>query len=519
MATNLGLFLFFLSFTFSAPPYSLADEPNASIEWWCKRTRYPDACKNHFANHGVPLQESDFKKMSVQVAMESASATHVYVGSLGPRCRNNLEKVAWEDCVSLYKDTVLQLNKTLSPAGTCTSFDQQTWLSAALTNLETCKTGFVELGVTDNILQLLPNNTVSQLISNSLALYGNGSAGGHKATYEDRFPTWVPRHDRKLLQSSTAVSNANLVVAQDGSGNYTTVGAALAAAASRSGSRRFIIYVKSGVYDENVSTQLNNIMLVGDGIGSTIITGSRSVVGGSTTYSSATFAVTGNGFIAQGITIQNTAGPPNHQAVALRSGSDLSVFYQCSFKGYQDTLYTYSLRQFYKSCNIYGTVDFIFGNAAVVFQSCTMYVRLPLVGQENTVTAQGRTDPNQNTGTVIQDCTITAGSDLQPLVSSFSTYLGRPWEEYSRTVVMESYLDSLISPAGWLEWDGTFALSTLFYAEYANTGPGSSTSRRVTWPGYHAFTSATQVAEFSVANFIAGNSWLPATNVPFISGL
>lgn len=451
--------------------------------------------------------------------------------------------MAWEDCVSLYKDTVLQLNKTLSPAGKCTSFDQQTWLSATLTNLETCKAGFVELGVTDNILQLLPNNIVSQLISNGLALYGNGSTGGHKATYEDGFPTWVPRHDRKLLQSSTAVSNANLVVAQDSSGNYTTIGAALAAAVSRSGSRRFIIYVKSGVYNENVSTQLSNIMLVGDGIGSTIITGSRSVVGGSTTYSSATFgessfifsnflrkmaktwtdyvisAVTGKGFIAQGITIQNTAGPPNHQAVALRSGSDLSVFYQCSFEGYQDTLYAYSLRQFYKSCNIYGTVDFIFGNAAVVFQSCTMYVRLPLVGQENTVTAQGRTDPNQNTGTVIQDCTITAGSDLQPLVSSFSTYLGRPWKEYSRTVVMESYLDSLISPAGWLEWDGTFALSTLFYAEYANTGPGSSTSRRVTWPGYHAFTSATQVAEFSVANFIAGNSWLPATNVPFISGL
>lgn len=44
--------------------------------------------------------------------------------------------------------------------------------------------------------------------------------------------------------------------------------------------------------------------------------------------------VTGERFIAQGITFRNTAGPQNHQAVALRSGSDLSVFYRCAFEGY-----------------------------------------------------------------------------------------------------------------------------------------------------------------------------------------
>ncbi|KAJ0803980.1 putative pectinesterase [Helianthus annuus] len=67
----------------------------------------------------------------------------------------------------------------------------------------------------------------------------------------------------------------------------------------------------------------------------------------------------GDGFIGRGITVRNTAGPQNHQAVALRSGSDLSVFYQCSFEGYQDTLYVHSNRQFYRECDIYGTVDFI----------------------------------------------------------------------------------------------------------------------------------------------------------------
>ncbi|KAJ0772169.1 putative pectinesterase [Helianthus annuus] len=79
---------------------------------------------------------------------------------------------------------------------------------------------------------------------------------------------------------------------------------------------------------------MKNIMLVGDGMKYTIITGSRSVGGGSTTFDSATIIVTGSGFISRGIAFRNTAGPQNHQAVALQSGSDLSVFYHCGFEGY-----------------------------------------------------------------------------------------------------------------------------------------------------------------------------------------
>ncbi|CAI0393964.1 unnamed protein product, partial [Linum tenue] len=157
--------------------------------------------------------------------------------------------------------------------------------------------------------------------------------------------------------------------------------------------RRFVIRVKRGVYKENVEvgSGLKNVMLVGDGMRNTVITGSRSVGGGSTTFRSATFAVNGAGFIARGITFRNTAGPQNHQAVALRSDSDRSVFYQCSIEGYQDTLYVHSQRQFYRECYIYGTVDFIFGNAAAVLQNCMIYARRPMKSQKITITAQGRT--------------------------------------------------------------------------------------------------------------------------------
>jgi len=232
-------------------------------------------------------------------------------------------------------------------------------------------------------------------------------------------------------------------------------------------------------------------------------------------------AVVGKGFVAMNITFRNTAGSSKHQAVAVRNGADMSTFYYCSFEGYQDTLYVHSLRQFYKRCDIYGTVDFIFGNAATVFQDCNMYPRLPMLNQFNAITAQGRTDPNQNTGISIQNCCIIGASELGDATSNYNgiqTYLGRPWKEYSRTVYIESFMDGLIDPKGWTEWSGDFALSTLYYAEFANWGPGSNTSNRVTWEGYHLMDQK-DALDFTVQKFIQGDKWLPSTGVPFKAGL
>lgn len=84
---------------------------------------------------------------------------------------------------------------------------------------------------------------------------------------------------------------------------------------------------------------------------------------------------------------------------------------------------------------------------------------------------------------------------------------------------MQSYMDSVIDPAGWREWSGNFALSTLYYAEFNNSGPGSNTSRRVTWPGYSVI-SVTDAVNFTVSNFIVGDAWLTAsTGVPYTAGL
>nr|XP_016471126.1 PREDICTED: pectinesterase 2-like [Nicotiana tabacum] len=522
MAVNLVFSLLFVTY-FVFPTVS-----SYSLKSWCSQTPYPQPCEYFLADHnrkyGVSIinKKSDFRKMSLKLALDRALSAHENTLSLGSKCRNKHEKAAWADCIELYENIIVKINKTIDPSIKSTADDVQTWLSTALTNIKTCRSGFIELEVTDNVMPILMSNiNVSYLISNTLFLNRGYYSTEPSATYEDGFPNWVSPRDRKLLQSSSNLgSQANIVVAKDGSGNYNTITEAVAAAGKRTGSGRFVIYVKVGIYNENVEIgmNLNNVMLVGDGIGKTIVTGSKSVGGGSTTFKSATVAVDGDGFIAQGITFRNTAGPRNDQAVALRSGSDLSVFYQCSFEGYQDTLYVHSQRQFYRDCHIYGTVDFIFGNAAVVLQNCNIFARNPS-SRINTVTAQGRSDPNQNTGISIHNCRVTAASDLKPYQNSVKTYLGRPWQQYSRTVIMKTFLDSLIDPAGWMQWTGTFALNTLYYGEYLNTGSGSSTANRVNWPGYRVINSAAEASKFTPANFIAGNSWLPATNVPFKSNL
>ncbi|KAK9726468.1 hypothetical protein RND81_05G217500 [Saponaria officinalis] len=472
---------------------------------------------------------------SLKIALDHAQQVHRMISSMDFNSVNDdRARMAWKDCLDLYEDTVLQLNQTLV-SSTVNSDDIQTYLSAATTNHETCKNGFHDFNLSShlNSSPFILTSNFSKLLTNALAINAavlnslprvrpSLNINGRKLLTKDYLPSWISVSDRKLLQLPGPPIKADVVVAKDGSGNFMTISEAIAASKKlRSGTNRFIIYVKKGIYNENVAitNKMKNIMVIGDGIDATIVTSNKNAQDGATTFRSATFGVSGDGFIAKGITFENTAGPQKHQAVALRAGSDFSVFYSCSFKGYQDTLYVYSKRQFYKNCDIYGTVDFIFGDAIAVLQNCNIYVRKPMSNQANTVTAQGRSDPNENTGIIIHDSIIEADSDLRPVQGSVKTYLGRPWQMYSRVVVMKSNIDRVISPAGWAQWSGDFALRTLYYGEYMNVGVGAVTSGRVKWPGYHVITSPTEAGEFTVGNFLGGDNWIPSTGVPFTSGL
>ncbi|CAB4288145.1 unnamed protein product [Prunus armeniaca] len=171
-----------------------------------------------------------------------------------------------------------------------------------------------------------------------------------------------------------------------------------------------------------------NVTISGDGSQKSIITGNKNFADGvRTSFQTASFAALGEGFVAKSMGFRNTVGPEKHQAVAARVQADRAIFLNCRFEGHR---------------------DFIFGDAAAIFQNCLIYVRKPMENQQNIVTAQGRADKQETTGIVLKDCKIMPDKDLEPVKSQFKTYLGRPWKEFSRTIVMDSTIEDLIHPDG-----------------------------------------------------------------------
>ncbi|KAL7170534.1 hypothetical protein ACSBR2_035412 [Camellia fascicularis] len=286
----------------------------------------------------------------------------------------------------------------------------------------------------------------------------------------------------------------NATVAQDGSGNYRCINDAIAAAPmhiSVTNSRRFT--VNMWWWERTRRT------LIGDDTATTKIT-----------------AVDGEGFIGQSLTIENSASINTGQAVALNSNANHSAFYKCIFMGYQDTLLANKNSQFYKNCEISGTVDFIFGFASAVFQDCGIYVRR--LSPPNVITANGgKLDPTStNFGFSFQNCTINVALELRSRKKEVKAFLGRPWQNYATLVFMESYLDEIVLPERWT-WCCNNTI--MMFAEYNNQGLGAYSSRRAKLPGYKVFKSAAEAIPFTVSKLIDGDSWIPQTGIPYRGGL
>lgn len=273
----------------------------------CARTPFPKTC--HYFVGAELLSDLDrtefsFRDVALKVAMSEALRARELVSSMDLSSFDERARLAWSDCVELYEESVQLLNRSVSSKNPS---DSQTWLSATITNHQTCQNGFKEFNLASH-LESFPSmlSNFSKLLSNSLAINKVSSSSYSSARVSfskqvrgrrllgdhEKFPSWVSASDRKLLQTTGAPAKADLVVAKDGSGNYKTISEAVAALSSkRSGSSRFVIYVKAGVYSENVvvARSKKNLMIVGDGIDSTIVTGNKNAKDGSTTFRSATF--------------------------------------------------------------------------------------------------------------------------------------------------------------------------------------------------------------------------------------
>lgn len=271
------------------------------------------------------------------------------------------------------------------------------------------------------------------------------------------------------------LSGYEMVVAQDGSGDHTTIQAAIDAARAFPYGR-VDIFVRDGVYHEKVVVPSWNarVSLVGESVERTILTYGdhfASVARGrNNTFHTATLRVSADDFHARNLTVVNSAGPVG-QALALFVEGDRAVFETCRLIGHQDTVYASGegRRQYFRDCTIEGTTDFIFGSATAVFDGCHVYAKA-----DSYITAAS-TPEAVPFGFVFLDGVVTAAPGVD------AVYLGRPWRDFARTVWVRTRLDLPVHPEGWHDWGRPETHATVLYAEHATTGRGADPSGRVSW--------------------------------------
>ena len=316
-----------------------------------------------------------------------------------------------------------------------------------------------------------------------------------------------------LSSAQVQVAAAPITVALDGSGNFKTIQEAINSV--RDLSRADVkIYIKKGTYNEKlvIPSWKTHIHLIGEDKKNTIITGDdfsgkpypsgNDLSGHSkfSTFTSYTVLVEGNDFKAENLTIQNTAGRVG-QAVALHVEGDRAVILNCRILGNQDTLYTATgtSRQYYKDCYIEGTTDFIFGEATVVFQNCT------IKSLSNSYITAAATTPHQKFGYVFWGCKLISDP------SATKVFLGRPWRPHAQTVFIDTEMGAHIVPEGWNPWKGDKMFpdkeKTTLYAEYKSFGPGSGNDKRVDWSKQ---LSKKEIKKYTLKKIFSGQRpWVP----------
>lgn len=302
----------------------------------------------------------------------------------------------------------------------------------------------------------------------------------------------------------SVISGPLVVVAKDGSGDFTTVQAAIDSLPDNVEVPR-TIWIKAGVYREKIkiSSGKNKLNLIGDGPeqivlvyndnANTINPDTGSTIGTTGSYS---VLVESDEFTASDLTIQNDSGDDTGQAVALLIKSDHGVLKNVYLLGDQDTLFTHSGRQYYVDSYIEGDVDFIFGGARAVFENSVLH------SKSNGYITAASSDQGQP-GYLILNSRLTKGNSL----GAGTVDLGRPWRPNAQVIFINTWMDDHIKPAGWHNWGNPANELTARYAEYNSSGPGAKPGERMDWSKQLTIDEAEQ---YTVQSMLGGtDQWDP----------
>lgn len=279
----------------------------------------------------------------------------------------------------------------------------------------------------------------------------------------------------------------DLVVAQDGSGDFFTLQEAVLALPDFARQITWLL-VRAGTYHEKVAIPASKrfVRMTGEGADRTRITydgyAKRLDRYGREmgTSGSSTLYFGGDEWQVEGITFENSAGPVG-QAVAVQCLGDAIHFLKCRFLGWQDTLYLHGVgnrdgervshngHYTFTECYVEGSTDFIFGSAAATFHRCEIH------SKSNSYITAASTCRGQKEGLRFVECRLTAAEGVT------ECYLGRPWRDYAQTSFEECWLGDHIRPEGWHNWSKPKAEKRARYEEYGSKGPGADNASRVKW--------------------------------------
>ncbi|MBN1866333.1 hypothetical protein JW916_03475 [Candidatus Sumerlaeota bacterium] len=312
---------------------------------------------------------------------------------------------------------------------------------------------------------------------------------------------WITIVFSLFLVGGSAMAT-EIVVAQDGSGDFKTIQEAIIAAPDRSYGRT-TIRIKPGTYEGHLffNRPKVNVTLLGEDANTCIISYGLNVndpvpEGQPAQYMGIGVLVLGERFEAENLTFQNTA-VEGASAIALQVHSDRAEFRRCRILGRNNTLRLNDpkARQYLGGCYIEGGDSFISGDATAVFDRCEIHSRTG--GYIAAPKSSGDIRPY---GFVFIDCSLTGGS--QPV------YLGQTSDPRSGLLFINCAMGAHIRPEGWDSVNDPNSGDSVRFGEFLSSGSGATPERRVAWANR---LTRGEAAEITVESVVAGkDGWKPS---------
>ncbi len=328
------------------------------------------------------------------------------------------------------------------------------------------------------------------------------------------------------------------VVAQDGSGHYTTLQGAIDAAPDGRGTP-WLIFVKNGQYNEHIDipAKKTHLHIIGQNRDKTIVLDSR-LSGGENAYSvdpGATVVVKGKDTFFENITLENQYGHEKQagpQALALNTQADRVALNNVALLSYQDTWITTSTannRHYIKNSLIEGAVDFIYNSGNVYLDGDTLEINRPSGGY---IVAPSHS-ADVKWGYVFQNNVIRAHKG----VNVTDVWLGRPWHNEPKTVFINTQSFVNIPAKGWYNTMGGLPALWAEYNTVDKDGNPVDLSQRETYYYYMSgdqkverfgvknTLTAEEAAQYTIKNVMGGSdNWQPdllceACDAPVVKGV